>query len=397
MKALAVLLLLAAPLQAQSASLPKAGTGPTDNYWSGTAAGAVFEAGMRRLLRFKFEEAREGFRLHIEEEPDDPAGYLFEAGAIWWEEASEPTGLRVPRHLENLFFADVSEALRLAKRRFRGADARSKADAHFLAGMTLGLRGLWHLKRGESRRARSDGRKGARHLRKCLKLDPKYSDAHLGLGLYGLELGEEDAVYRLRTAMKHGTWTSVPAAFFLLSRQIGRRDYAAALKTARGMRRRYPESPLLRVAEICALHRVGRWRESYREGKKLFDWASGRPAYLGRLLPRTLCGLFGSRCLDRGSMLAVSEWTSRALETGKPKGAWRSLLHLLRGVSYDLNGDRDYAVRELKRVRRYRETMSLLFVADVCRSKRCRRGEVKTMLHDLSDSPRARHRLLDSE
>ncbi len=374
MKALVLILLLAAPLRAQPSS-------PAD---------AVFNAGMRRLLRFEFEEARAGFRLYMEAEPDDPAGYLFEAGALWWEEASEPTHLRVPRHLEKLFIADIEETLRLAKRRFRGSDARSKADAHFMAGMALGLRGLWHLKRGERSRARAYGRKGARLLHKCLKLDPKYSDAHLGLGLYGLERGEEYAAYQLRSAMEHGTWTSAPAAFFLLSHQIGRRDYAAALKTARGMRRRYPESPLLRGAEIFSLYRVGRWRDSYREGKKLFDWASERPDYLGRLLPRTLCALFGSRCLDREAMLAVSEWSSRALQTARPKGAWRSFLYLLRGTAYDLTGDRDYALRDLKRVERYPETMSMLFVVDVCRSKRCRAEEVKTMLRDLSESPRTR-------
>ena len=62
MKALAALLLFAA-------ASPAGGQSPLVD--------AVLDDGMRHLLNFEFEEARARFRGHIEEDPEDPAGYHY--------------------------------------------------------------------------------------------------------------------------------------------------------------------------------------------------------------------------------------------------------------------------------------------------------------------------------
>ncbi|MFA5140874.1 MAG: tetratricopeptide repeat protein [Elusimicrobiota bacterium] len=337
------------------------------------AQGAWLEQGTAALFDLEFDKARAVCEGRIREAPTDPSGALCRAAATWWQAATEPVEGRVDAALEKRFFADVDAAFKLAKK-------GSGAQAHVMAGLALGLRAQWHQDRGEKGKAKSYGKKAAKRLKKALKLDPRASDAHFGLGVLDLEEG----TYALRTAMGYGRLTSDAAAFFLLRVLIlERKDYEAALPVLERLRGRYPRSLMLKFLEAVALHRVGRWDESRALLSGLLQDPAVRAEFLGPKQPRIVCGFYQERCLERETLLGAIEWTSREIETWHPKGLWRSVLLFYRGLAYGLAGDHDLAARDLRAVERHPELSPMSWAADTCASGICRRQTVLELMKEL--------------
>ncbi|MDX6770582.1 MAG: hypothetical protein SF051_13690, partial [Elusimicrobiota bacterium] len=53
------------------------------------AAETQLTEGIDRLYALDYDASRAAFRRLIELEPDNPWGYLFEAGGIWWQSSQE--------------------------------------------------------------------------------------------------------------------------------------------------------------------------------------------------------------------------------------------------------------------------------------------------------------------
>lgn len=341
--------------------------------------------GTEELLRLRFVPARAVFRGLIEVDPKDPAGYLFEAAAIWFEGATEPVYGRPSSGLERIFEEDLDRALRLSRALAREELEGLRADGELIAGLALGLRGLRHWEAGDRRRGLSYGRKAVKHLERALAIDPKLYDANFGLGVFHSLTGDEEGVYELMSAAKGGEWTRDAAEFFLLRAQVLEgKDYAKGAKTLASLRERHADSPLLRLVEAAVLHRLGRWPESWRAARELFTRSREDRPLMGELHPRVLCGFYAHRCLEPGSLAAVAEWISRGLQEEKAGGAWESLLRLYRGAAYDAAGDRDLALRDYKRVRSAPELASLLFARDLCLAAPCGRARLVELLAELS-------------
>jgi len=342
-------------------------------------------SGVVALFDLEFAAARSRFRDYIRREPDDPAGYIHEAAAIWWESSTELMYGKVDRGLEKLFFEDLDRALKLSKERFEAPRVEARAEAYLTAGTALGLRGQWHLDRDQRSKAFSYARKGAKHLRKCLEIDKGRSDAHLGLGLLAYRKGDKDGVYAIRTALDGGDWTPPAAAYFLLRILIlDRGDYEEALPVIRRLRGQFPSSLYLRFLEAVALQRLGRWNESHKLVYDAFRSEPLRKQMLGSEHPRLLCGFFQHVCLERGTLIGAAEWTSRAMETGEPKGAWLELMRAYRGLAYDLAGEREVAARTYAEMRRQPEVERLQLLVETCRPAACGRREAVEFLRALS-------------
>lgn len=371
------------------------------------AAEALIDQGLFFLYNLDYEDAREKFREVIRLEPDNPYGYLSEAGAIWWQSSNEYGLFKDTPTLEGLFEQDIEDAIRTADKLFDSPDKKLRAEARFVAGMALGTRGQWNLMKGNWLRAYFDGKKAIKHLKKCAKLDPEYYDVYLGLGVYDyqaarlpgvLKLGvlvgvrgdEARGIEGMKLALEKGRFGSRQAAQFLVSAYIlDRKDYAGALPLIQRLRDLYPSSPYFHFIEVTTLYRLGRFDESQRAARDLLASAKDDPALLGRKQLSLFCGFAGSDCLGAADVSAAIEWLSQAIDRTPPNDKeWLAVAHLYRGVSHDMLGHRSLAIDDFERVLSRPDLADAHARSRHCLLNPCTRAEVVKMLKGMT-SPTA--------
>lgn len=330
----------------------------------------LLDEGLTSLYGLDYEQSRSAFRKLIELEPDNPFGYLFESGAIWWQSSQEYGLFKDTPTLQGLFEQDVEAALRKSKPLLDSPDKAVRADAYFVSGMALGTRGQWGLLRGHWLQAYFDGKKAIKYLKKCLKIDPDYHDAYLGLGVFdyqaarlpaviqfsplvGVRGDEERGLERIHLAMDKGRYGSRQAAQLLVSIYIvDKHDYGRALTLVARLRKDFPQSPYFQFLEIVLRHRLGDWDGSLRESRDLFERTQAFPKEFDRKLLSLFCGLAAEKCFQEEDVARALVWLDHALESagGGTPSAWLALLRLYRGQTLDILMKREEAVKEYKLV-----------------------------------------------
>ncbi len=256
------------------------------------AAEKQLTEGIDRLYGLDYDASRAAFRKLIELEPDNPWGYLFEAGGIWWQSSQEYGLFKDTPTLQGLFEQDVEAALRKAEAYIDSKDPQTRADGYFVSGMTLGTRGQWNVMKGKWIAAYLDGKKAVKHLNKCVKLDDEYYDAYLGLGLFdyqaarfsgiarlgaflgGMRGDEKRGLERIALATEKARYANRQAAQLLANTYIiDLHDYARALPVLEKLRVMFPDSVYFVFLEALVRHRLGDWDGSAALGRTLFTAA----------------------------------------------------------------------------------------------------------------------------
>src|SRR5579883_3270599 len=119
----------------------------------------ALQAGLKDLYDLNYARSRADFHGLTVSEPNDPFGYLFEAGGIWWESSQEYGLFQDTPALEGLFEQDVQASIRTAQAWANAKDDDHKADGNFALGIALGTEGQWRLLRREWMRAYFEGKK----------------------------------------------------------------------------------------------------------------------------------------------------------------------------------------------------------------------------------------------
>ena len=392
------LLLAAAAL---AAALPRpAAAGPHLS----PAAEVQLDEGIKRLYSLDYVESRAAFRKLIELEPENPFGYLFEAGGIWWEASQEFGLFKDTPTLQGLFEQDVDEAQRKADAYIDSKDPQKMVDGFFVSGMALGTLGQWRLMRGHWMEAYFAGKKAIKHLKKCVKLDPTYYDAQLGLGVFdyqaahlsgiaklGILLGmhgnEKRGIEEIQLAIDKSRYASRQASEFLLCIYlIDQHNFPRAMTVVQKLRVDFPQSPYYLFLEALLRDRLGDRDASYALARQLYDQiAANPPAFRPKWLT-LVCGLSGSVCLDKEAVAQALPWFDHALEIvskDKPDGM-SALLHVFRGQLLDVLGRRDEAVAEYNQAEALPDFDSSRAWAAECSSAPCGRAEVLKRLRAWS-------------
>jgi tetratricopeptide (TPR) repeat protein len=368
------------------------------------AGEAQLDEGLKRLYSLDYAESRAAFHKLIELEPENPFGYLFEAGGIWWESSQEFGLFTDTPALQGLFEKDVDLAVRKADAAIASSDPQVQADGYFASGMALGTLGQWRLMKHHWMDAYFYGKKAVKNLKKCEKLDPTYYDAQLGLGVFdyqaahmsgiaklgfllGMHGNEKRGLEEIQTAVDKARYANRQAAEFLLQIDLlDLHDYARALPVVLKLRGDFPDSPYYVFLEALIRYRLGDWNGSLAAGHQLEAMVEAQPAAIRPKWLTMICGLSGPDCLKPADAKPALAWFDRAVENSAkddPPG-FSTLLHLFRGQLLDVLGRRDEAVAE------YRKTLSLPDVdfaherADACAAAPCRRDEILKLLRALS-------------
>ncbi|MFA6316945.1 MAG: hypothetical protein WC943_05955 [Elusimicrobiota bacterium] len=322
---------------------------------------SALDQGIRKLYDLDYEASRGEFRSLIESEPDNPLGYLFESGQIWWQSSAEYGLFKGTPTLQGLFEQDIDSALKKAKPLLKAKDDAVETDGHFVAGMALGTKGMWEILRWRWLDACFTGKKALGHLKATVKADPEYYDAYLGLGIFdyqaahlpavvkpvallcGAHGNEKRGLERMALAMEKGRYLRRQAAQFMASVFIiDQQDYARALTLIHGLRTDYPESPYFKYLEAVIKFRLGDWSGSLALTKDLHALYRADPALFRRKLLTFTCSLSGKDCLGRADVELALKFFGYAVDNLKPDDPpeWAALVRLYRGHAADMLGKR---------------------------------------------------------
>jgi len=372
-----------------------------------SAAVAQLDEGLSRLYELDYPKSRAAFRRLIELEPDNPFGYLFEAGGIWWESSQEFGLFTDTPTLQGLFEEDVDEAIRKAEAWQNSKDPQLRANGYFVSGMAYGTLGQWRLMKHHWIDAYFAGKKAVKNLKKCRKLDEEYYDADLGLGVFdyqaahlsgiarigvllGIRGNEKRGLEQIQSAIDRSRYASRQAAEFLLLIYIeDMHDYASALPLIQKLESDFPASPYYLFLDALARHETGDEDGSLAAALRLvaeaaLDPVSFRPKWL-----TLVCGLSDADCLAAGDATASLEWLDRALvsETGRRADGFQALLRLLRGQALEDLGRRDEALPEYRKVAALPKFDFTRARAAACLAAACGRESQLSWLKSLTQAP----------
>lgn len=368
------------------------------------AAQIQLDEGLDALYSLDYAKARRASRKLIELEPDNPFGYLFEAGAIWWQSSQEYGLFKDTPTLQGLFEQDVEAGVRKSQAYIDSKDKQTRADGYYVSGMTLGVRGQWNLMKGKWLDAYFDGKKAMKHLKKCAKLDEEYEDVYLGLGvfdyqaahlsgiaklgmLFGLRGDEKRGLERIQRAVDKASFARRQAAQMLASIYLlDLHDDARALALVQGLRKDFPGSPYFVFLEALLRHRLGDWDGSLALGRELHKMAAADPKAFRPKWLTLACGLSGPDCLAKPEVERVLIWVDHALDASakdKP-GSFRSLLLLMRGQALDVLGRRDEAAKDYQKVEFLPPFGESREIARACLAAPCDRDAVLKRLREMS-------------
>ncbi|MBI5595319.1 MAG: hypothetical protein HY928_04435 [Elusimicrobia bacterium] len=329
-----------------------------ESYATPAASDADLEKALHAMYALEYSTAEAAAERFIGANPENPYGELFLTGMLWWRAATELLRAVDAPDLARRFDAHSRAAVSKSKRLFKAPKPRVRAEAYFVAGMSLGLRGQWRLTNRQYFKAYLDGKKAIKYLRKSVEIDPKLEDAYLGLGIFDyqaavlpgvLRLGalllvrgdRAGGLARIRRAMVEGQFSNRQAASFLLTiLQTQEKDVPGALAILRDLRGKFPEGIYFLGVEASLLTASG------DRAAGVAAWAAAYDALRQKAAFRTkgwavLCGAYGDGCLSAANLAGVEAWIDGALNTppAAPPPGWNGALHLARGLARDARAD----------------------------------------------------------
>ena len=388
-----IVLLLAATLSvaAQQAS--------SSSPWLTDTERARFEelrrSGLEALYNIDYDKAEQEFKEIVRLYPNHPGGYQLLAARLWIKTLYESRRLQVSLYSSESFYTNgddkvdpkiVTEFRNLTRESKRLAEARLKQDQKniealdFLAN-TEGLKASFE--EAVERRhfaALRDGNDAVNHHREVLKLDPKYTDAQITIGLYEYVVGslplpvkiiagatgfrgsKKRGLAMLEQVAKEGRWSQDDAKTVLILLYTREKRFDDALKLTRELSAKYPRNYLLRLETADALISLAGVKRKAKDPAAAVQAEKEAFATFDELLRDRNVRDSAARALDLihfkyGEALLIAGYNERAarefLAATKTEHAEAGLItmaHLYAARSYDVAGKRDEALVQYKEV-----------------------------------------------
>ena len=338
------------------------------------------ERGNDALYNLDYTAARELFQQMIRLEPDHPAGFVNLANNFWLETLNASRRLSSSLYSGGSFYEQDAEQDKVDPKREREfselirralavATARLQKDgkdveALYYQAAALGLRASYSVTVKRSfRRAIGDANESIMIQRKVIKLDPKYVDAYLSIGLYdyiidnlpwyfrglakvaGLGGDEKRGIERLEMVTKSGKYTADDARVVLIGIYTRERQPERALEMISYLANKYPRNYLLGIERAGMLFRMNRPDD-------------GNQAYADLLKDRRIAQAaadvvnyqWGEALMARGSHAEAVERYNEVVKWPKADPSLVSLAHLHAGQALDCLGKREQAIAEYQLV-----------------------------------------------
>jgi tetratricopeptide (TPR) repeat protein len=364
--------------------------------WLTDAERARFEelrrSGLDALYNIDYDKANRDFNEIVKLYPNHPGGYQLLAARLWIKTLYESRRLQVSLYSSESFYTNgddkvdpkiVTEFRNLTREARRLAEAKLKQEPKniealdFLAN-TEGLKASFE--EAVERRhfaALRDGNDAVDHHREVLKLDPKYIDAQITIGLYEYVVGslplpvkilagatgyrgsKKRGLAMLEQVAKEGRWSQDDAKSVLIILYTREKRFAEVITLTRELSVKYPRNYLLRVETADALVSLAAVKRKEKDLAGAVQAEKEAFATFDELLRDRNTA---ARALDLihfkyGEALLMAGYNDRAakeflaatkVDRGEP--GLITMAHLYAARSYDVAGKRDEALAQYKEV-----------------------------------------------
>jgi tetratricopeptide (TPR) repeat protein len=367
--------------------------------WLTDAERARFEelrrSGLDALYNIDYDKAQRDFKEIVQLFPNHPGGYQLLAARVWIKTLYESRRLQVSLYSNESFYTNgddkvdpkvVTEFRNLTREAKRLAEAKLKQEPKniealdFLAN-TEGLKASFE--EAVERRhfaALRDGNDAVGHHREVLKLDPKYIDAQITIGLYEYVVGslplpvkiiagatgyrgsKKRGLAMLEQVAKEGRWSQDDAKTVLVLLYTREKRFAEVVKLTRELSAKYPRNYLLKLETADALVSLAGVKRKEKDVAAAVQAEKEAFATFDEVLRDRTVRDSAVRALDLihfkyGEALLMAGYNDRAakefLAATKVASAEAGLVtmaHLYAARSYDAAGKRDEALAQYKEV-----------------------------------------------
>ena len=371
----------------------------TSSPWLTDAERARFEelrrSGLDALYNIDYDKANRDFKEIVQLYPNHPGGYQLLAARLWIKTLYESRRLQVSLYSSESFYANgddkvdpkiVTEFRNLTREAKRLAEAKLKQEPKniealdFLAN-TEGLKASFE--EAVERRhfaALRDGNDAVSHHREVLKLDPKYIDAQITIGLYEYVVGslplpvkiiagatgyrgsKKRGIAMLEQVAKEGRWSQDDAKTVLILLYSREKRFADVVKLTRELSAKYPRNYLLKLESADALVSLAGVKRKEKDLAGAVQSEKEAFAAFDELLRDRNVRDSATRALDLihfkyGEALLIAGYNERAAKeflaatkVDRAEAGLITMAHLYAARSYDVAGKRDEALAQYKEV-----------------------------------------------
>ena len=384
-----LLLAVALSASAQQSSSP----------WLTDSERARFEelrrSGLDALYNIDYDKAQRDFKEIVQLFPNHPGGYQLLAARLWIKTLYESRRLQGSLYSSESFYASgddkvdpkiVTEFRNLTREARRLAEAKLKQEPKniealdFLAN-TEGLKASFE--EAVERRhfaALRDGNDAVNHHRQVLKLDPKYIDAQITIGLYEYVVGslplpvkilagatgyrgsKKRGLAMLEQVAREGRWAQDDAKSVLVLLYRREKRFEDLLKITRELSAKYPRNYLLRLETADGLVSLAAVKRKQKDLEGAAQAEKEAFATFDELLRDKNVRDAAARALDLihfkySEVLMAAGHNDRAAKeflaatrVDRGEAGLITMAHLYAARSYDVAGKRDEAMAQYKEV-----------------------------------------------
>jgi tetratricopeptide (TPR) repeat protein len=352
-------------------------------------------SGLDALYNIDYDKAQRDFKEIVQLYPNHPGGYQLLAARVWIKTLYESRRLQSSLYSSESFYTNgddkvdptvVAEFRNLSREAKRLAEAKLKQDPKNLEALdflanTEGLKAAFE--EAVERRhfaALRDGNDAVNHHRDVLKLDPKYIDAQITIGLYEYVVGslplpikvlagvtgfrgsKKRGLSMLEQVAKEGRWAQDDAKTVLVLLYTREKRFADVLTLTRELSAKYPRNYLLRLETADALVALAGVKRKDKDLAGAVQAEKEAFATFDELLRDRNAREAAVRALDLihfkyGEVLLMAGQTDRAakefLSSTKVEHAEPGLVtmaHLYAARAFDASGKREDALAQYKAV-----------------------------------------------
>ncbi len=356
---------------------------------------ALRRSGLDALYNIDYDKAERDFKEIVKLIPNHPGGYQLLAARVWIKTLYESRRLQSSLYSSESFYSSgddkvdpkiVTEFRNLTRQARQLAEAKLKQEPKniealdFLAN-TEGLKASFE--EAVERRhfaALRDGNDAVELHREVLKLDPKYIDAQITIGLYEYVVGslplaikivagatgyrgsKKRGLMMLEQVAKEGRWARDDAKSVLILLYTREKRFAEVVTLTRELSAKYPGNYLLKLETADALVSLAGVKRKEKDLMAAVQLEKEAFATFDELRRDRNARDAAARALDfihfkYGEVLLMAGYHERAakefLATTKVERAEPGLVtmaHLYAARAYDVGGKRDEALTQYKAV-----------------------------------------------
>jgi tetratricopeptide (TPR) repeat protein len=352
-------------------------------------------SGLDALYNIDYDKAQRDFKQIVQLYPNHPGGYQLLAARLWIKTLYESRRLQASLYSGESFYTNgddkvdpkiVTEFRNLTREAKRLAEAKLKQEPKniealdFLAN-TEGLKASFE--EAVERRhfaALRDGNDAVDHHREVLKLDPKYIDAQITIGLYEYVVGslplpvkiiagatgyrgsKKRGLKMLEEVAQQGRWAQDDAKSVLILLYTREKRFADVVKFARELSAKYPRNYLLRLETADALVSLAGQKRKANDAAGAAQAEKEAFATFEEVVRDRNMREAAGRALDLihfkyGEALLTAGYNERAAKeflsatkVDRAEPGLVTMAHLYAAHAYDVAGKRDEALAQYKEV-----------------------------------------------